>query len=149
MTREHGLGAKGESENLVSNPDTASYSLFEPEQVTATLWASSFSPINWNEIYCFYNSWYTASAPLMSGPFSDLPILETEHLFLFPISGLITAHELTSRNWPQKLSWDLSEAMGGTGVGGTSNTAATRWIFYVPMGWMIRTTLTRLHSHHI
>lgn len=37
MTREHGLGAKGESENLVSNPDTASHSLFEPEQVTATL----------------------------------------------------------------------------------------------------------------
>ena len=37
MTREHGLGAKGESENLVSNPDTASHSLFEPEQVIATL----------------------------------------------------------------------------------------------------------------
>ena len=37
MTREHGLGAKGESENLVSNPDTASHSLFEPEQVTPNI----------------------------------------------------------------------------------------------------------------
>ena len=52
--------------------------------------------------------------------------------------------ETGHRSWAETFLrlWELTK-----GVGGTSNTAAMRWISHVPLGWMIRTTLRRLHSH--
>lgn len=140
----------GESQGTCVLIPVLSNSLFEPWQVcpSLSLWllTSKLEKVLREDTVSTIPG-TLAGVPLLSGPFSDLPLLEIEHLFPCPVSGLITDYELTRGNWPQKLSWDLLGDAEAFGIDGPSSMALTNRISHVSQCWLIRTTLRQSHSH--